>query len=288
MLSYIELLKPRLSATVIFSSLAGYFLALSGDLDVILLTKLIIGGCLLVGAANGLNQVYEVNIDALMDRTKYRPLPTKRIPVHYALIFSLLLGFLGCLFLALINFKCAFFGLLSAFIYVLIYTPLKTVTPLSGFIGAFPGATPFMLGWVAVTNKFGLEAGILFSIQFIWQFPHFWSIAWIRYEDYKRAGINLLPSGNQDHKSAFQIVFYTFWLIPISVSPILLKYFNLNTSLDLSILGFFFVLIIGTAFLHHSLCLLKTKEIGDAKKLMKYSLIYLPLIQIIYILDKYI
>ena len=288
MFNYIELLKPRLSATVIFSSLAGYFLATSGELDLVLLLKLISGGCLLVGAANGLNQVYEVNTDALMHRTKGRPLPTKRIPLENALVFSLMLGFLGVICLALINFRCAFFGSLSAFIYVLMYTPLKTISPISGFIGAFPGATPFMLGWVAVTDQFGLETGILFAIQFLWQFPHFWSIAWIRYEDYQRAGINLLPSGRKDHKSAFQIVFYTFWLIPISISPIILKYFNLNTRLDLSLLGFFLVLIAGTAFLHQSLCLLKTKSTKDAKKLMKYSLIYLPLIQIIYILDKYI
>tara|TARA_B100000965_G_scaffold375429_1_gene367750 strand:+ start:1105 stop:1971 length:867 start_codon:yes stop_codon:yes gene_type:complete len=288
MLNYIELIKPRLSATVIFSSLAGYFLAINGQIDITILIKLLFGGVCLVGASNGLNQVYEVNIDALMDRTKNRPLPTRRISVVSAFIFSLLIGFIGVLFLFSINARCAFFGALSAFVYVLMYTPLKTVSPISGFIGAFPGATPFMLGWVAVTDKFGLETVLLFAIQFLWQFPHFWSIAWVRYEDYQKAGINLLPSGFRDHKSAFQIVFYTFCLIPISVAPKLLSYINWNSRLNLSMLGVLLILVLGTTFFHQSLCLLKTKKTQDAKKLMKYSLIYLPMIQIIYILDKYI
>ena len=180
MFTYIELLKPRLSATVVFSSLAGYFLA-SGAIDVALLLRLLIGGVALVGASNGLNQVYEVDIDSVMDRTKNRPLPTKRISVTSAFIFSLVLGLIGIGFLATINFRCAFFGALSSLIYVAGYTPLKTSTPISGFIGAFPGATPFMLGWVAVTNQFSLDTVILFSILFLWQFPHFCSIGWVRY-----------------------------------------------------------------------------------------------------------
>ena len=208
--SYIELLKPRLSATVIFSSLAGYLLA-TPHLDYSVLCLLLLGGVFLVGASNGLNQVYEVNIDKLMDRTKHRPLPTKRISINNAFLFSLVLGLLGVFLLSMINFRWAFFGALSSLIYVVGYTPLKTSTPLSGFIGAFPGAMPFMLGWVAVTDFFSLETGVLFAIQFLWQFPHFWSIAWVRYEDYAKAGIQLLPSGQRDHKSAFQIVFYTFW-----------------------------------------------------------------------------
>ena len=285
--TYIELLKPRLSATVVFSSLAGYFLA-SGAIDLSLLLRLLIGGVALVGASNGLNQVYEVDIDSLMDRTKKRPLPTKRISVNSAFIFSLVLGLIGVGFLATINFRCAFFGALSSLIYVVGYTPLKTSTPISGFIGAFPGATPFMLGWVAVTNQFSLETGILFAIQFLWQFPHFWSIAWVRYEDYMRANIQLLPSGFPDHKSAFQIVFYTFWLLPISISPILLKYFQINSKLDLSFFGALLIFCIGCIFLYYSLQLLKTKNSLDAKKLLVFSLVYLPLVQIIYIIDKYI
>ncbi len=287
MFNYIELLKPRLSATVVFSSLAGYLLA-ANSIDIFLLSKLLIGGVTLVGASNGLNQVYEVDIDGLMDRTKDRPLPTKRIPLNSAFIFSLMLGFIGVFFLSLINFRCAFFGALSSLIYVVGYTPLKTSTPISGLIGAFPGATPFMLGWVAVTNQFSLETGVLFAIQFLWQFPHFWSIAWVRYSDYKKAGIKLLPSGYKDHRSAFQIVFYTFWLVPISLAPILLNYLSIESKLQLSILGSILIFLMGAGFLYQALQLLKTKASIDAKKLLICSLIYLPTIQIIYIIDKYI
>lgn len=287
MKTYIELIKPRLSATVIFSSFAGYLLA-STEQDYLLLSKLLIGGLFLVGASNGLNQVYEVNTDALMTRTKNRPLPTKRISITSAFIFSLVLGLIGVFFLFTINLRCAFFGALSCLIYVIGYTPLKTSTPISGFIGAFPGAMPFMLGWVAVSNQFTLETGILFAIQFLWQFPHFWSIAWLRFDDYMKAKIQLLPSGQKDHKSAFQIVFYTFWLLPVSVSPLLLKYFNINSTLDLSLIGSILIISLGLIFFIKSLKLLKTKSDSDAKKLMIWSLIYLPFLQIIYIMDKFV
>ena len=287
MLNYIELLKPRLSATVLFSSLAGYILA-SEYLDIQILFKLMLGGMFLVGSSNGLNQVYEVNVDSLMDRTKNRPLPTKKITLNSAFIFSLILGFLGIFILSMINFRCAFFGALSCLIYVVGYTPLKTNTPIAGFIGAFPGAMPFMLGWVAVSNQFSLETGILFAIQFLWQFPHFWSIAWVRYEDYQKGGIQLLPSGRKDHKTAFQIVFYTFWLLPVSLSPLLLNYFSIQSKLDLSLVGAIIVFMSGSMFLFQAFQLLKTKQIVDAKKLMICSLVYLPLIQIVYIIDKYI
>ena len=287
MKNYIELIKPRLSATVIFSSLAGYLLA-ANSLDYVLLLKLLLGGVFLVGASNGLNQIYEIDTDKLMDRTKHRPLPTKRISIQNAFLFSLVCGLIGLCFLSLINFRCAFFGGISCLLYVLGYTPLKTTSPISGFIGAVPGAMPFMLGWVAVTNQFSLETGILFAIQFLWQFPHFWSIAWVRYADYERAGIKLLPSGYRDHKSAFQIVFYTFWLLPISIAPSLLKYFFIDSSLDLSLIAAIFVFFLGVVFLYQALQLLKTKKVSDAKKLMICSLIYLPILQIIYITDKFI
>ena len=287
MKTYIELIKPRLSATVIFSSFAGYLLA-STEQDYLLLSKLLIGGLFLVGASNGLNQVYEVNTDALMTRTKNRPLPTKRISITSAFIFSLVLGLIGVFFLFTINLRCAFFGALSCLIYVIGYTPLKTSTPISGFIGAFPGAMPFMLGWVAVSNQFTLETGILFAIQFLWQFPHFWSSAWLRFDDYMNAKIQLLPSGQKDHKSAFQIVFYTFWLLPVSVSPLLLEYFNINSTLDLSLIGSILIISLGLIFFIKSLKLLKTKSDSDAKKLMIWSLIYLPFLQIIYIMDKFV
>ena len=285
--NYIELIKPRLSATVIFSSLAGYLLAVE-SIDYSLLINLLVGGVFLVGSANGLNQVYEIDTDRLMDRTKHRPLPTRRISLQNAFIFSLACGFIGLVFLLSINFRCALFGAISCLLYVLGYTPLKTSTPISGFIGAVPGAMPFMLGWVAVTNQFSLETGVLFAIQFLWQFPHFWSIAWVRYLDYEKAGIKLLPSGYRDHKSAFQIVFYTFWLLPVSISPLLLNYFFVDSLLNLSMISAVIIFILGCIFLNQALLLLKTKKVLDAKKLMICSLIYLPILQIIYIIDKFI
>ena len=285
--NYIELIKPRLSATVIFSSLAGYLLAVE-SIDCSLLINLLLGGVFLVGSANGLNQVYEIETDRLMDRTKHRPLPTKRISLQNAFIFSLACGFIGLIFLLSINFRCALFGAISCLLYVLGYTPLKTSTPISGFIGAVPGAMPFMLGWVAVTNQFSLETGVLFAIQFLWQFPHFWSIAWVRYVDYEKAGIKLLPSGYRDHKSAFQIVFYTFWLLPVSILPLFLNFFFVDSLLKLSMISAVIIFILGCIFLNQALRLLKTKKVLDAKKLMICSLIYLPILQIIYIIDKFI
>ena len=287
LLNYIELVKPRLSMTVLFSSVAGYLLATT-SIEFNLLIKLVFGGMSLVGASNVLNQIYEVDLDVLMERTKNRPLPTKRVSINSALIFSFILALIGVLFLATINLRCAFFGALSCIIYVLGYTPLKTSTPISGLIGAFPGAIPFMLGWVAVTNKFSLETGILFAIQFLWQFPHFWSIAWVRYEDYKKAGIKLLPSGAKDHKTTFQIVFYTFWLIPMSISPLLLQYLAIKINLQLSIVGAVIIFFLGAIFLYQAFCLLNTQKVSEARRLMICSLVYLPLLQIIYIIDKYI
>jgi len=164
---------------------------------------------------------------------------------------------------------------------------MKVSTPIAGFIGAIPGAMPFMLGWVALQNKFGLEPGVFFAIQFIWQFPHFWSIAWIRYDDYKKANINLLPSRKKDNKSAFQIVFYTFCLIPLSLVPSVLPIIYPDTLLRLSMVGSSLVFLMSSWFFLKSLTFLKIKSDLEAKKLMVFSVIYLPTIQAIYIIDKY-
>tara|TARA_B100000579_G_scaffold433438_1_gene452191 strand:- start:50 stop:994 length:945 start_codon:yes stop_codon:yes gene_type:complete len=291
--SYIDLLKIRLSSSVVFSAIAGYFLAID-DLhphDPWTLIKLIIGGVCIVGASNGLNQVFEVDVDALMDRTKNRPLPKKKITLTSAILFSFFLGILGLGFLFSIKgsagLYCGLLSLLSLLIYVLGYTPMKVNTPLAGFIGAIPGAMPFMLGWVALQGRFGLEPGIFFAIQFVWQFPHFWSIAWIRYEDYKKANINLLPSSKKDNKSAFQIVFYTFCLIPLSLSPLFLPYIYPETLLSLSYLGAFLIFLMSIWYFQKTLKFLKIQSDFEAKKIMIFSVIYLPIIQTIYIIDKY-
>ncbi len=287
--SYIELLKMRLSSSVVFSAIAGYLLAISekNPHDPIVLSKLIIGGFFIVGASNGLNQVFEIDVDSLMERTKNRPLPKKKITLTSAILFSFLLAALGLICLFSINLYSGFFSLISLLIYVLGYTPMKTNSPLAGFIGAIPGAMPFMLGWVALQGSFGLEPGVFFAIQFVWQFPHFWSIAWIRFEDYKKANINLLPSKNKDNKSAFQIVFYTFCLIPLSLSPLILPYIYPETLLRLSYIGGSVVFLMSGWYFLKTLKFLKTQTESEAKKIMIFSVIYLPTIQAIYIIDKY-
>jgi len=287
--SYIEFLKLRLSFSVIFSAIAGYLLAISdkNPHDPIVLTKLIIGGFCIVGASNGLNQIFEVDGDSLMDRTKIRPLPKKKITLVSAVLFSFFLAIGGLLLLFSINLYSGLLSLLSLLIYVLGYTPMKVSSPLAGFIGAIPGAMPFMLGWVALQGKFGLEPGVFFAIQFIWQFPHFWSIAWIRFDDYKKANINLLPSKKKDNKSAFQIVFYTFCLIPLSLSPFFLPYIYPETLLRLSFIGFSVVFLMSGWFFIKTLRFLKIQSDLEAKKIMVFSVIYLPTIQAIYIIDKY-
>ena len=287
--SYIELLKLRLSSSVVFSAIAGYLLAISEKTphDPIILLKLILGGFFIVGSSNGLNQVFEVDVDGLMERTKNRPLPKKKLSLNSAILFSLFLGIFGLLILFSINLYSGFFSLASLLIYVLGYTPMKVSTPLAGFVGAIPGAMPFMLGWVALQGNFGIEPGVFFAILFVWQFPHFWSIAWIRFDDYKKANINLLPSKKKDNKSAFQIVFYTFCLIPLSLIPIALPYIYPETLLRLSYVGGFVVFLMSGWYFIKTLKFLKLQTEYEAKKIMIFSVIYLPTIQAIYIIDKY-
>ena len=216
---FFSLTKARLALSVVFSSVAGYILAVD-QIIVQELIFLIFGGYCIVGASNSFNQIIEKDKDKLMDRTKSRPLPTKQITTQIAFWISVILTLIGLFMLYMINYKTVFFAGLSVFLYTCIYTPLKPVTPLSVFIGAIPGAIPFMLGWVAGTNKFGIEPGTLFMIQFFWQFPHFWSLGWMLDDDYKKAGFNMLPTGNRDKKTALQIIFYTIWMIIITVFPV--------------------------------------------------------------------
>jgi len=172
---FIELTKARLAVSVVFSSLAGYLIAVQ-SVDYNIIALLVVGGYCMVGASNLFNQIIEKDLDSLMHRTKNRPIPSGRVSVTYAFLLSVFLTMFGVYALYRINPKTALFGAISIFIYACLYTPLKTKTPLSVFVGAFPGAIPFMLGWVAATNNFGIEAITLFAIQFFWQFPHFWAL----------------------------------------------------------------------------------------------------------------
>lgn len=278
-----QLTKVRLAVSVVFSSIAGYFLAADSPVltDV---TLLAFGGYFMVGASNAFNQILEKDLDALMDRTKNRPLPSGRMSVRSAFIIALVLTVLGILVLYTINTRTAFFGGFSIFLYVCLYTPLKTRTPLAVFVGAFPGAIPFMLGWVAYTNHFGIESGLLFMIQFFWQFPHFWAIGWMLDDDYKRAGFKMLPSGNPDNATAFQIVFYTLWMILVSVLPAT----TYTGTFNLSIVGAFIVGALGFVMLYFAIKLMTLKSKEAAKKLMFSSVGYITLVQIIYVIDKMI
>jgi heme o synthase len=202
-----EITKFRLSVSVLFSSLAGYALgAEQWQLTTFLLLAL--GGYCMVGASNVFNQIIEKDLDALMDRTRRRPLPAGLMSLSQALWLGVILTLIGLTVLYMINPKTAMFGAISIFMYVSLYTPLKTKTSLSVFVGAFPGAIPFMLGWVAATGSFGIESGTLFMIQFFWQFPHFWAIGWFLYSDYQKAGFFMLPTGKRDKGTATQIVLY--------------------------------------------------------------------------------
>ena len=214
--NYIQLAKLRLSSTIVFSTLIGYLLAVD-EVDFKILLMLLVGGFMVVGSSNGFNQVYERNTDKLMNRTKERPMPAGRMSTSEGLLFSSILGLIGMIILYYINAKSAIFGAAALVLYAAVYTPLKTVSPIAAFVGAFPGAIPFMLGWVAATDQFGIEAGTLFAIQFLWQFPHFWAIAWSLDEDYKKAGVRMLPYGVKDKRTAFQAMLYTIWLIPVSI-----------------------------------------------------------------------
>ena len=278
-----QLTKVRLAFSVVFSSIAGYFLAADSPvlIDVILLA---FGGYFMVGASNAFNQILEKDLDALMDRTKNRPLPSGRMSVRSAFLVACILTVLGLLVLYTINTRTAFFGGISVFLYVFLYTPLKTKTPLAVFVGAFPGAIPFMLGWVAYSNHFGIEPGVLFMIQFFWQFPHFWSIGWMLDEDYKRAGFKMLPTGKADNATAFQIIFYTLWMIVVSVLPAT----SYTGSFNLSISAAIIVVFLGLIMLFFALELMVQKTTLAAKKLMFSSVGYITLIQIIYVIDKII
>ena len=277
------LIKYRLSLSVVLSSVCSYLIAFD-IFSLITFSFLVIGGFFVVGASNGFNQVIERRRDALMIRTSSRPIPSGVMTVNKALVICITLAMLGLSMLYLINFRTALFGLVSMIIYLGLYTPLKTLTPLSVFFGAIPGAIPFMLGWVAVTNRFSIETGILFMIQFFWQFPHFWAIGWVSHDDYKNAGFKMLPSGKRDNATAFQIVFYSIWMIIVSSLP----YFNFTGKLSIGTYSLILILISGLIMLYQALKLMRYKDKQNAIRLMYASIFYLSFIQIIFVIDKFL
>lgn len=278
-----QLTKFGLSLSVMFSSLAGYLLGAT-EIKISILILLSVGGYLMVGASNAFNQIIEKDTDALMKRTMNRPLPAGRMHVSMAMVIAVSFTILGLAILYSINPKSALFGAISIFLYTSVYTPLKAVTPLSVFVGAIPGAIPFMLGWVAATDKFDIEPGMLFLIQFFWQFPHFWAIAWLQFDEYKKAGFNLMPMGKKDKKAVIQIIIYTVGLIIVSIIPVL------------KITGRFYIypvtaiilVLLGGKMLFYAVNLYKKQTDKQARQLMLSSVLYITLVQVIYVVDKFL
>jgi protoheme IX farnesyltransferase len=277
-----EITKARLALSVVFSSIAGYLLA-PVEIEIFSLLLLAFGGYCMVGASNAYNQVIERDLDALMNRTKNRPIPAGRMSVNKAMAIAVVMTLLGVVALYYLNPKTAMFGAISIFLYTSVYTPLKRKTPLSVFVGAFPGAIPFMLGWVAATNDFGIEPGTLFMIQFFWQFPHFWALGWMLDEDYKKGGFKMLPTGKKDRGTALQIIMYTIWMIVISVIPA----FGITGSLSLSVPAAVVVFTLGLVMLFFAFRLYEKRDKVTARKLMLASVSYITLMQIVYVADKF-
>ena len=275
-----ELLKFRLSFLVSFSSAFGYMLAINGSVSWVQLFMLSLGGFLVSGAATTINQVLERDYDKLMKRTMNRPLPTGRVSVQEALMIALVAAVAGLLLLTIYtNVLTTALAALSLLLYSFVYTPMKRLGPIAVFVGAVPGALPPLLGWTAATGMIGAEAIILFGIQFIWQFPHFWAIAWVADDDYKKAGFKLLPQGGKkDLRTAIQIMSYTLFLLPLGLLPTKLGITGINSALVATICG--------VLFLFQTFTLMKDCSHKSALRLMFGSFIYLPVVQIAFLLDK--
>ena len=276
-----ELTKFRLTLSVVFSSFISYFLGAT-EVNYIQLFYLVSGGILIVSSSNIFNQIIERDLDKLMKRTQNRPLPKKEITPKLALFLAIASCVIGLIFMYLINIKVAILAGISIFLYTAIYTPMKLISPFSVFIGAIPGAFPFMIGWVAATNHIGIEALTLFLMQFFWQFPHFWSIGWSQNTDYEKAGFKMLPTGKKDKSTSAQILFYSIWAVLISIVP----YFGITGELKLSIIGVLVIIILGAYLIYKSYILFLYGKNENANKLMFTSVIYLTFIQLTFLFDK--
>lgn len=277
MKAYMVFTKFRLSSSVIISALSGYLFA--GGRGGWEIFCLLFGGMLVTAASNGSNQIWERNLDGLMGRTAKRPLPTGQMTVNEAVIVVAVCLIVGLGLLSTLNLYSVLLGFAAYISYVFMYTPMKRKSPWAVFVGAFPGAIPPMLGAIAHTNEFGLVTGVLFFVQFTWQFPHFWAIAWVAFDDYKDGGFSLLPSKSGKSKnSAFQIVAYSLALIPFSLLPWILGWTG-NISMIIAT-------ALGAGFFFYAYRLFLTLDDKDAKKLMFASIFYLPIIQFLYVFDK--
>jgi protoheme IX farnesyltransferase len=279
--AFLKLTKFTLSALVVFSAIITFF-TVAETFNWMQVFAICLGGFLVTAAANGFNQIIEKDLDKLMNRTKLRPIPTGNLTVNQALLFCAVFGIAGTILLwVFTNPLCGIIGFISIILYALVYTPLKRVTPFSVFIGAIPGALPTLIGAIAATEGFGhvtFFAILLFCIQFFWQFPHFWAIAWVSHDDYQRAGFFMLPSkGGRDKSSRSQILIYTLSLFPIALTPFV---FNFTGWISASVVS-----CMGLVFIIQAYNLYKSSSIEDARKLMFGSFLYLPVVQLALMID---
>lgn len=275
-----QLTKMRLSLLVVFSAAMAFLIGSSGDVDVVKLILLVIGGVLVTGSANAFNQIMEKDLDRLMNRTRERPLPDQRMKPHYAFALALVIGVAGLVILFFyLNSMAGFLGLAALISYTVMYTPLKRITPFAVFVGAFPGAIPVLLGYVAATQRLDQTAWLLFAIQFFWQFPHFWAIAWVMDEDYKKAGFELLPSASgRSPSSAFYTLLYTIILLPIGLLPF---FFGIS-----GVLSMIIILLATLIFIIQAVRLLRHCDLQSARHLMFGSFVYLPVVLLALVVDK--
>ncbi|HEU0172896.1 MAG TPA: heme o synthase [Blastocatellia bacterium] len=278
--AYFELTKPRITSLVVLSALAGFALGSPSSIDWFRLLHTAIGVALLSGGINALNQYWERDLDALMRRTKLRPLPAGKLTLGGALVFGVVVSLVAEVYLAwFLNPLTAFWGMIALASYLFLYTPLKTRTHWCTFIGAFPGALPPLLGWAAACNEVGIEAATLFGIMFLWQFPHFHAIASVYREDYACAGIRMLPVIDTDGKAtARQIVGYTIALLPLSLLPTFLHFSGWIYLAGAAVLGAW--------FLHASVAAARQRTREQSLRLLRVSVIYLPLLLGLMTLDR--
>lgn len=280
MRDYGQLLKPNLSFMVVFSSVVGYLLAPGVQFEWKEVSILFIGGMLVTGGANTINQILERNSDQLMKRTRLRPMPDGRMNAAEAWAFAALTGLSGSWLLAyFFNPLAGILSFVSLLLYAFAYTPMKKIHPIAVLIGAIPGALPPLIGWVAATGSLGIGGWVLFLIQFFWQFPHFWAIAWVGFEDYTKAGIRMLPS--REGKTPFtglQCMFYSIVLIPIAAMP---KTIGLSGNI-----GMWVCMVAGALYFAASLAFFLKSDNKSAKRVMFTSFIYLPVVLLALLFDK--
>ncbi|QQS97164.1 heme o synthase [Sphingobacterium spiritivorum] len=288
-----KLVKLRLTLTVVFSASISFLIGATQQGEIIWFNWLLltIGGFFVTGAANGFNEIIEKDLDKLMTRTEDRPLPAGRMTTGQALVLSLFMGIFGTLILVKLNFIAGLLSVFSIFLYAFVYTPLKQKSPIAVFVGAFPGALPPLIGYYAAFKSagFGLEYAaiseaavvitplVLFIIQFVWQFPHFWAIAWVADDDYKKAGFRLLPTKERDRVSAWMLFISAVLMIPVGFLPM---YFGFG--------GWIFTIVSllgGLMFAWYGYKHLAEQSIASAKKVMFTSFIYLPVTQLVLLLN---